>query len=242
MSEIPESSRIEGWIAVAGPLLNFILAAITLPFVGWMWASGGTFPVLDDWARYFLLTNILLGGFNLLPAFPMDGGRILRAFLGRKGDWVLATQRAVNIGRAVAFGLAPSESSATVLRHAEPDVHLHRALRGGRRRSSAQVRARPASIRWRSSARTPARTKTGDPQQPASEYRARGAAHGRARRLPSPTKRAASRPRSSSGSSTSAARCGTFRPNRPDGGVQVDLMSGRVKLTVGPAASAGPLR
>ncbi len=106
MSEIPESSRIEGWIAVAGPLLNFVLAAITLPFVGWMWASGGTYPVLRDWAYYFLLSNVFLGGFNLLPAFPMDGGRILRAFLGRKGDWVLATQRAVNIGRAVAFGLA----------------------------------------------------------------------------------------------------------------------------------------
>jgi len=91
---------------VAGPLLNFVLAGIAVPFVGWMWASGGSYPVLGDWARYFLLTNVLLGGFNLLPAFPMDGGRILRAFLGRKGDWLLATERAVNIGRAVAFLLA----------------------------------------------------------------------------------------------------------------------------------------
>jgi Zn-dependent protease len=107
MSEIPESSRIEGWIAVAGPLLNYVLAAIALPFVIWMqFGSAQVSDTLANWALYFLWTNFFLGTFNLLPGFPMDGGRILRAFLGRKGDWVLATERAVNIGRAVAFLLA----------------------------------------------------------------------------------------------------------------------------------------
>lgn len=103
MSAIPESSRIEGWIAIAGPALNFALAGIVLPFALWIgFESSG----LAAWIWTVFLTNSLMGAFNLLPAFPMDGGRILRAFLGRKGDWVLATERAVNVGRAVAFLLA----------------------------------------------------------------------------------------------------------------------------------------
>jgi Zn-dependent protease len=102
MSDIPESSRIEGWIAVAGPLLNYALAALALPFVLWMFVGASEPPrELANWSLYFLWSNLLLGTFNLLPAFPMDGGRILRAFLARKGDWVLATERAVNVGRAI---------------------------------------------------------------------------------------------------------------------------------------------
>jgi Zn-dependent protease len=106
MSDIPESSRIEGWIAIAGPALNFALAGIALPFFVWAWVSGAAGPHLKPWIYSFFGSNLAMGAFNLLPAFPMDGGRILRAFLGRKGDWVLATERAVNVGRAVAFLLA----------------------------------------------------------------------------------------------------------------------------------------
>jgi Zn-dependent protease len=106
MSTMPESSRIEGLIAVAGPLLNFVLAGLSLPV--WLWAatSDPARPLLQIVAGQFLLWNLSLGGFNLLPAFPMDGGRILRSFLGRKGNWVLATLRAVRVGRAVALLLA----------------------------------------------------------------------------------------------------------------------------------------
>jgi len=106
MSEIPESSRVEGWVAIAGPLLNFALAGLALPFVAWSAFSGPASAGLAAWVWGFFVTNLLLGGFNLLPAFPMDGGRILRAFLGRRGDWVRATEQAVSIGRAVAFLLA----------------------------------------------------------------------------------------------------------------------------------------
>ena len=106
MSEIPESSRIEGWIAVAGPALNFALAALALPLFVGLFFSESASPVLSTWVTYFLWSNLVLGTFNLLPAFPMDGGRILRAFLARKGDWVRATERAVGIGRAVALVLA----------------------------------------------------------------------------------------------------------------------------------------
>jgi Zn-dependent protease len=106
MSEIPESSRIEGWIAIAGPALNFALAGIALPFFLWSQVSDAAGPGLRVWILSVFVSNLMMGAFNLLPAFPMDGGRILRAFLGRRGDWVLATERAVNVGRAVAFLLA----------------------------------------------------------------------------------------------------------------------------------------
>jgi Zn-dependent protease len=106
MAEIPESSRIEGWIAIAGPALNFALAALAFPFFAWSVVSDVPSPDVKAWLYYFFVSNLLMGGFNLLPAFPMDGGRILRAFLGRKGDWVLATERAVNIGRTIAVLLA----------------------------------------------------------------------------------------------------------------------------------------
>ncbi len=106
MAEIPESSRIEGWIAIAGPALNFALAALAFPVFAWSLVSDVPSPDVKAWLYSFFLSNLLMGGFNLLPAFPMDGGRILRAFLGRKGDWVAATERAVNVGRAIAFLLA----------------------------------------------------------------------------------------------------------------------------------------
>lgn len=95
MSEIPEDARVEGLIAIAGPLVNFALALLALPFalLPGPW-SGLAFP--------FFAMNLVLGGFNLLPAFPMDGGRVLRAWLGRGGDWLGATVRAVRVGRVVA--------------------------------------------------------------------------------------------------------------------------------------------
>ena len=99
MTEIPENSRIEGLVAIAGPAVNFalagigILAAVTLEVLGLSGAGAcGAFAGL----------NVMQGTFNLLPAFPMDGGRLLRAFLARKRSWLAATETAVRIGRVVA--------------------------------------------------------------------------------------------------------------------------------------------
>ena len=104
MSEIPESARVEGLIAIAGPAVNFCLAALALPFflgsaLPWDGDAGG--PLTTALAT-FLAINLMLGVFNLLPAFPMDGGRVLRAVLGRNGDWVGATERAVRVSRVLA--------------------------------------------------------------------------------------------------------------------------------------------
>lgn len=103
MTEFPEDAEIEGWVAFAGPAVNFILATIGSFFLlatGLQGESGQASA-----AAIFVTINLLLGTFNLLPAFPMDGGRLLRAWFARKGDWVQATERAVRVGRWVAAGM-----------------------------------------------------------------------------------------------------------------------------------------
>jgi Zn-dependent protease len=117
MSEIPENSRIEALIAIAGPAVNFALAGTAFLLLTTGLALGLASP---DLFVFFIGANLVQGGFNLLPAFPMDGGRILRAFLGRKRDWLAATEIAVRVGRAVAllFLLA----SILLLRHGAANV------------------------------------------------------------------------------------------------------------------------
>lgn len=94
MEEIPEDPKIEGLIAIAGPAVNFALALCALPVLLF---TGNPF------VAYFIYVNIALGGFNLIPAFPMDGGRILRSLLGLKYEWLQATEIAVRVGRTLAI-------------------------------------------------------------------------------------------------------------------------------------------
>lgn len=103
MSEIPENPRIEALIAIAGPAVNFALAGLAV--LGLTAGSALGFGSESATGRalwFFLVANLLQGGFNLVPAFPMDGGRLLRAYLGRTRDWVRATEIAVRVGRWVA--------------------------------------------------------------------------------------------------------------------------------------------
>ena len=99
MAELPEKPRVEGLVAIAGPAVNGVLFTAGLLahlFLG--------LPIaLDTLPGYFIYINLAMGAFNLIPAFPMDGGRILRAWLARKRDWVNATAIAVNVGRFFAF-------------------------------------------------------------------------------------------------------------------------------------------
>lgn len=113
MSKMPESPKQEFIISIVGPLSNIILAAI-LYFIfyhaPWMPNAILRNPTLGNtWLHTIALIpwiNVMLAIFNLLPAFPMDGGRLLRSFLATKMDYRKATRIAVNIGHvfAVFFG------------------------------------------------------------------------------------------------------------------------------------------
>ena len=101
MSELPEDPKIEGVIAIAGPLVNFALIAIAAPVYIGLGVLG--FEGFASFVIQFMVLNLVMGVFNLIPAFPMDGGRVLRAFLARKRDWVTATEIAVKTGRIAIF-------------------------------------------------------------------------------------------------------------------------------------------
>lgn len=113
MSEVPEDAGVEARIAAAGPLVNLALASLGLAALGVIFqeqafdlrgAVGWQSPAAA--LQTFVLMNLLLGVGNLLPAFPMDGGRLLRAALvGLGRSWLAATELAVRVGRWLAFGL-----------------------------------------------------------------------------------------------------------------------------------------
>jgi Zn-dependent protease/CBS domain-containing protein len=102
-AEFPEDWRHELVIAIAGPVVSILLgvgsylAFITLPSS----AAPARFVF-----GYLAVLNIVLAVFNLLPAFPMDGGRVLRALLARNQSRAQATQQAAAVGKVFAFGLA----------------------------------------------------------------------------------------------------------------------------------------
>lgn len=106
MAETTRESRSAGEefvIAIAGPVMSFLLAGL---FFGlWMvGADGGWVPMLTGVAGYLTVLNVILGGFNLLPGFPMDGGRVLRAAIWKAtGDVTRATRRAAQVGSGMAF-------------------------------------------------------------------------------------------------------------------------------------------
>jgi len=94
-------------IAVAGPLINLVIAGIAAvailalaPQVK-LWHQ--PFVFAGNLPRSLVWSNIFLGLFNLLPAYPMDGGRILRALFAERMDYVMATRRAVLIGQGMAM-------------------------------------------------------------------------------------------------------------------------------------------
>ena len=121
LERMPEKPHQEMVIAIAGPLVNFAIAALLVPVVflmGGVEAAGkpgpdqcterqpARRPALTNLLLYLFLTNVLLALFNLLPAFPMDGGRLLRALLAMVIPYMQATRIAVLIGRLVAVGMA----------------------------------------------------------------------------------------------------------------------------------------
>ena len=115
VSEIPEETRDfrkEFKIAIAGPAASFAIAAALA--ISWWLASQitpaapqllTTKQVAEGILLYGAIINTMLGGFNLIPAFPLDGGRILRAGLvAWKKDYDSATRTAARVGIAISYG------------------------------------------------------------------------------------------------------------------------------------------
>jgi stage IV sporulation protein FB len=106
LSHIPESSRVEACIAIAGPAVNVVLALIAAPFFVFGIVSSPEDSILALIPFAFVVVNSFMAAFNLLPAFPTDGGRLVRAWFARRHSWYEATARAVWIGRVVAVAIA----------------------------------------------------------------------------------------------------------------------------------------
>jgi Zn-dependent protease len=98
--EFPKEWQREFWIAIAGPITSLVLGAVCL--AGLQGLGGGS-PVLVFVLGWVGVTNVVLAVFNLLPAFPMDGGRILRSLLARNRSYASATRIAARIGVGFAF-------------------------------------------------------------------------------------------------------------------------------------------
>lgn len=107
LSRIPREPAKEFEIAVAGPLSNFALAAALLvPAAFWPGLDRLDSPSLGSWEGTFVNAywiNLILGLFNLIPAFPMDGGRILRSLLARRFSYLDATRISALCGRVFAI-------------------------------------------------------------------------------------------------------------------------------------------
>jgi Zn-dependent protease len=97
MVELPRNARHEILIAAAGPAVSLMIGGLGLGLGTLMHA-----PLLA-WIGY---TNFIIAAFNLIPALPMDGGRILRASLSLRMDFLRATDISVQIARVVAVAFA----------------------------------------------------------------------------------------------------------------------------------------
>jgi Zn-dependent protease/CBS domain-containing protein len=113
LERMPEKPVQELVVALAGPAVNVVLAAILLPVVALLSLVQGTPLALSTFGQvglvgfltFLLMANISLAIFNMIPAFPLDGGRVFRAFLGFFTTYQQATRIAASTGRVLAVGL-----------------------------------------------------------------------------------------------------------------------------------------
>jgi Zn-dependent protease/predicted transcriptional regulator len=112
MERIPEEPKQELLVALAGPAVNVVIAAVLAAI---LFATGRLHDLSSQlnlehgpFLVNLMVVNVMLVAFNLLPAFPMDGGRVLRALLATRLPYARATQIAATIGQgmAVMFGIA----------------------------------------------------------------------------------------------------------------------------------------
>jgi Zn-dependent protease/predicted transcriptional regulator len=104
LRQIPENPWHEIAITLAGPMVNAAIAIVLFPFVGWpTWPEFLSIPHgAGSLMRSLVATNFLLFAFNFIPAFPMDGGRLLRAVLALALPYQRATAIAATVGQGIA--------------------------------------------------------------------------------------------------------------------------------------------
>jgi len=101
MEENPDDWRVEFWIAIAGPITSLLVAVafyVPLQFLP-------PVPELVFVFGWLAIMNVVLAVFNMVPAFPMDGGRVLRALLARNRPYAQATQTAATVAKFLAVGM-----------------------------------------------------------------------------------------------------------------------------------------
>lgn len=105
LEKMPSKPSQELWVALAGPAVN---VAIAIVLAAWLTLSGTWEPISalgpteGNMIERMLAVNVGLVMFNMLPAFPMDGGRVLRALLAMKLDYTRATSIAATVGKCMA--------------------------------------------------------------------------------------------------------------------------------------------
>lgn len=106
LERMPDKPIEELWVALMGPAVNVVIAAVLFAI---LYLSGNPAPITNltitsgSFLARLMTVNISLVLFNLIPAFPMDGGRVLRALLAMRLEYVRATQVAANVGQGLAF-------------------------------------------------------------------------------------------------------------------------------------------
>jgi Zn-dependent protease/CBS domain-containing protein len=162
LERMPERPLHEFLVAVAGPAVTLAIAGLLLAALAVFWPATANVlwagsaparitlfenPELNNPGGFLtalFLTNVVILFFNLIPAFPMDGGRVLRAILATRLDYVRATQIAAAVGQiiAVLFAVIGINSHSLVL----PLVALFVFLAAGQESSMAQMRTAFAGV------------------------------------------------------------------------------------------------
>lgn len=152
LERMPDDPLQELWVALAGPAVNVVIAVVLYL---WLSATTGLVPLTQiavadgPFVERLMVVNGALVLFNLLPAFPMDGGRVVRAILATRLEYTRATQIAASLGQGMAFifamlGLtgsplllfialfvwlgASQEASMVQMRSALSGIPVHRAM------------------------------------------------------------------------------------------------------------------